>query len=183
MRIKPFIILWVPSHVDIWGNDTVVELVTMGDHDACVSVPVSTFCLKKTLAKKSLRTIWNERWLASSHSPELHSLLPSLLTNRNHIFGTHTTRTMARLRTGHCGVPSFIDMDLLTQTFAPPVQFKVFQNTWAASLTFLFVVQIGLTTVNLDVFSLKCSVTESLRSNLCYLHHCLWGFKFVLLML
>ena len=40
-------------------------------------------------------------------------------------------------------------MDLLTQTFAPPVQFKVFQNTWAASLTFLFVV---LTTASLDVF-------------------------------
>jgi len=100
-------ILWVPSHVGVWGNYTVDKLVTAGDSDACVSVPISVSCFK-TLAKKSLRAIWDQRWIASPHSPELHCLTPSLLTNRNHIFGTHTARTMARLRTGHCGTPSFL---------------------------------------------------------------------------
>ena len=34
--------------------------------------------------------------------------MPYAPSSRRHIFGTHTARAMARVRTGHCGVPVFL---------------------------------------------------------------------------
>ena len=45
---------------------------------------------------------------ASDHSQEAHILFPSIPCDRRHLVGVGTARTMARLRTGHCGVNAFL---------------------------------------------------------------------------
>jgi len=97
---------WVPTF-GFSQHDEVKEFALGASVAHTVVLPTSSSDLLR-MAKCAMLEKWNTRWKRSSHSPELHDMMPDVPSSRRHTFGTHTARAMARVRTGHCGVPVFL---------------------------------------------------------------------------
>ena len=102
---------WLPSHIDIEGNDEADRLATASLHHLTIDVDIKPEIRDSyhTIEQKTLE-LWQTRWNSATVGRHLYNIQPE--TNRRIKFVDRTNRAketlLTRLRLGRCGLKHYL---------------------------------------------------------------------------